>query len=41
MISDWVMPGIDGLELCRRIRGADRPYTYFIVLTALADKSTW
>jgi DNA-binding response OmpR family regulator len=38
VISDWVMPGIDGLELCRRVRGGDGPYTYFIVLTALADK---
>jgi diguanylate cyclase (GGDEF)-like protein len=38
VISDWVMPGLDGLELCRRIRNGDGPYTYFIVLTALADK---
>ena len=35
VISDWVMPGLDGLSLCRKVRsqpGAD--YTYFIVLTA-------
>jgi sigma-B regulation protein RsbU (phosphoserine phosphatase) len=35
VVSDWMMPEVDGLELCRRIRGrVDRDYTYFILLTA-------
>jgi diguanylate cyclase (GGDEF)-like protein len=36
VISDWLMPGLDGDELCRRIRDSPQgPYTYFILLTAL------
>ena len=39
VISDWIMPGIDGDELCRRIRADDAaPYTYFVMLTSLEDK---
>lgn len=39
VISDWMMPGIDGPGLCRLIRDDKRDgYTYFIFLSALGDK---
>src|SRR5258708_14906626 len=39
LISDMVMPGVDGLQLCRRIRATDRPqYTYIILLTTVTGK---
>jgi DNA-binding response OmpR family regulator len=40
VISDMVMPDIDGIALCRRIRAAKRPqYTYIILLTNITSKS--
>ena len=35
IVSDWMMPGLDGLSLCEKVRArAQTPYTYFILLTA-------
>jgi DNA-binding response OmpR family regulator len=34
VVSDWMMPDMDGLELCRRIRARDKEdYVYFVLLT--------
>src|SRR5215218_672656 len=38
LISDWLMPRVEGPELCRRVRDSDAPYAYFIMLTALGDQ---
>jgi len=38
VVSDWMMPGMDGDELCRRVRAdTDAPYAYFILHTSLED----
>ena len=40
LITDRVMPGMDGLELCRRIRAEPvGSYTYIVLMTGLADRT--
>jgi two-component system chemotaxis response regulator CheY len=39
VIADWIMPGLDGPELVRRIRAAEWPgYTYVMLLTVRSEK---
>jgi DNA-binding response OmpR family regulator len=38
-ILDWMMPKMDGLEVCARVREhANRPYVYLVLLTAKSQK---
>ncbi len=39
LVTDWMMPGCDGVELIRRVRDLERTqYTYAILLTAKSEK---
>ena len=39
VMSDWMMPGLNGLEFCREFRRMPRDsYGYFILLTSKSDK---
>jgi phosphoserine phosphatase RsbU/P len=42
VITDLVMPGESGVDLCRRIRASQRVrYTFIIVLTSMAGRSQY
>ena len=42
LISDWMMPHIDGLQLCRMVRAEPTlQYTYIILLTAMDSKGSY
>jgi DNA-binding response OmpR family regulator len=42
LVSDWLMPGLDGPALCRRVREQTRPrYTYIILLTLLEGRGRY
>src|SRR5688572_14205347 len=36
-ILDWMMPSMDGLEVCRRVRKSTGPYVYILLLTGNTD----
>jgi two-component system, cell cycle response regulator len=38
-VLDWMMPGLEGVQVCRKIRERkDRPYVYILLLSARAQK---
>lgn len=40
VITDWMMPGMNGIELCAELRRrGDASYTYLILLTSKAEKA--
>ncbi len=39
VISDWMMPEMNGVDLCRAFRGLGGPYVYFILCTSKGQKS--
>jgi len=42
VITDWLMPGVDGLDVIRHIRAADGArYTYVFLVSALTGKGTY
>ena len=39
VLSDWMMPGMSGVDFCRAFRAMERAnYGYFILLTTKSDK---
>lgn len=40
IISDWMMPGMNGLEFCRALRASRREgYAYFLLLTSNSERN--
>ena len=40
VVFDWMMPGMDGAQLCRQIRDrVEEPYTYILLLTGKRSKT--
>ena len=38
-VLDWMMPGMEGVQICQRIRERkDRPYVYVLLLSARSEK---
>jgi phosphoserine phosphatase RsbU/P len=42
VLTDWIMPELDGLELCRKIRAKSHAkYTYIILITVMTGKGSY
>lgn len=42
VVTDWMMPGMTGLELTKRLRANTRaPYAYVVVLTSVEGRQNW
>ena len=39
VISDWVMPRLDGIELCRQIRASAHPAYIYVILLTCRDRT--
>lgn len=39
-VLDWMMPTMDGLEVCRRVRKTTGPYVYILLLTGNTDSAS-
>ncbi len=39
IITDWMMPGMDGLEMVSHVINAQKPYVYIILLTSRGEKN--
>jgi DNA-binding response OmpR family regulator len=37
-LLDMLMPGLDGIQVCRQLRKMDRPYTYLVLVTGYGSK---
>jgi two-component system cell cycle response regulator len=38
-LLDWILPGLEGVEVCRKVReDPARPYVYILLLTAVSQK---
>lgn len=41
VILDWMMPGLNGIEVCHKVRqDRSQPYIYLLMLTARTDKQS-